>query len=386
MPENAADGRNHFTNTAMDAAIRIGVVALLIGLCFQIVRPFLVPLLWGVIIAVAVHPVFTLLVGWLGGLRRAAAIVLTVLMLALLVAPSVFLSTLLVDNVETLATELREGRLVVPSPPPEVATWPVIGSRLSALWQTASVNLSAALEQLAPQLRVVGGWLLSNAAGVGIGILQFVAAVAIAGVLLPSAERGSRVLHDLAGRLGGEQGAKFVDLAGATVRSVAQGIVGVAVIQSSLAALGLVLAGVPVAGLWAFLCLICAVIQIGLGPVLIPANIYVFSTADGTTATVFLIWSILVGLLDNVLKPILLGRGVDVPMWVIFVGTIGGMLFLGIIGLFVGAVVLALGYRLFFEWLAVSTAVAVEEVVDVPSFPPDFVDDSPIPRDSSRGL
>jgi predicted PurR-regulated permease PerM len=340
-----------FMTNAVDAAIRIGIVALWIAWCFQIVRPFLTPLLWGMIIAVAVHPAYARLVAAVRGREGMAATLLTIAMLLLLVGPSVYLSGLLVENVEAVAGNLRQGKLVVPPPPPSVQTWPLIGEPLANLWMEASENLGAALEQLAPQLKVVGGWLLATAAGVGLAILQFVAAVIIAGVLLARSATGHRLAHDLARRLAGESGSHFVDLAEATVRSVARGIIGVALIQSLLAAVGLILAGVPAAGLWALLCLILAVVQIGVGPIMIPAVIYIFSVGDTLTIVLFTAWSAFVTVIDNILRPLLLGRGVDVPMAVIFVGTIGGMLLSGIIGLFIGAVILALGYKLFLAWL-----------------------------------
>ncbi|HEY5140866.1 MAG TPA: AI-2E family transporter, partial [Methylococcales bacterium] len=147
------------------------------------------------------------------------------------------------------------------------------------------------------------------------------------------------------------KGADFADLAEATIRSVANGILGVALIQSLLAGLGFMVAGVPAAGLWALLCLILSIAQIGTAPILIPVIIYLFYTADTFTAIAFLIWCIPLSLMDNVLKPILLGRGVKTPMAVIFIGAIGGLLSSGVIGLFIGAVILSLGYNLFLLWL-----------------------------------
>jgi predicted PurR-regulated permease PerM len=200
---------------------------------------------------------------------------------------------------------------------------------------------------------VLGKWLLSGAAGAGIGILQFVAAIVIAGVILRHDESGKRISYAIARRLAEEHGAGFIDLARATIRSVSRGILGVALLQSILAGLGFLVAGVPAAGLWAFLCLLLSVIQIGIFPITVPVIIYVFATGDTTTAVIFLIWSIMVGMLDNVLKPLLLGRGVNVPMAVIFVGAIGGFLASGIIGLFIGSVILVLGYEMLLGWLEI---------------------------------
>ncbi len=182
--------------------------------------------------------------------------------------------------------------------------------------------------------------------------MQFVLAILIAGALLANSEAAGRATRAVANRLAGERGLEFASVAEQTVRSVASGILGVALIQALLAGLGFLVAGVPAAGLLTLICLVFGVIQLGVVIVLIPVVIYLFSTADMVTAVGFLIWAILVAPVDNILKPILLGRGVDVPMLIIFVGAIGGFLNAGIIGLFTGAVVLALGYKLFLAWLA----------------------------------
>jgi predicted PurR-regulated permease PerM len=188
---------------------------------------------------------------------------------------------------------------------------------------------------------------------VGLNILQLIVAVILSGVFLAYSEEGYRLFRAIGRRLAGQQGVELVDLAEATMRSVARGVLGVALIQSTAAGIGLVLAGVPLAGLWTVIALILCVVQIGPFLIMAPAVVYVFSTSDTLPAVLFLIWSIFTGLLDNFLKPLLLGRGLDVPMIVIFLGAIGGLLMSGIIGLFVGAVVLALGYKVFNAWLSV---------------------------------
>jgi predicted PurR-regulated permease PerM len=354
MGNHSTSSQNEaFTNNAMEAAIRIGLVVLWAAWCFQIVRPFVIPIVWGLIIAVAVYPFYAQLSTILKHSHRAAAILVTVGMLIILVWPAVLLGGVLVENVQMLIDRLRDGAITIPPPPPGVETWPFIGESLAKIWSLASVNLQAAVEQFEPQLMVIARWLLSVAAGTGLAILQFVVAVIIAGVLLAHSSAGHHLAHNIGRRLAGERGAGFAELAEATVRSVARGVLGVAVIQSLLAGLGFVVAGIPAAVFLGFLCLILGVVQIGIAPIMIPVVIYVFSINDTVTAILFLIWAIFVGLLDNILKPIFLGRGLAVPMVVIFMGAIGGMLWAGIIGLFIGAVVLALGYKLFLAWLDV---------------------------------
>jgi predicted PurR-regulated permease PerM len=342
-----------------------------VGWCFQIVRPFIVPIVWGVIIAVAASPSYVRLLGAFGGRRVAAGVAFTVVALVLLIVPAALLSGTLVDGVHGLVAGMGEGRIRIPPPPQGVGDWPLIGTWVAGLWGEASQNLAAALKTVAPQLKDVGTWLLSAAAGAGLGLVKFMFAIVIAGVLLVHGEAAQRTGYAIAERLAGERGADFAVLAEATVRSVTRGILGVALIQSLLAGLGFLVVGVPAAGLWAVVALLLSVVQIGIFPVVIPILIYVFWTADTVTAVLFLVWSLFVGTLDNILKPIVLGRGVAVPMAVIFIGAIGGFISSGIIGLFVGSVVLVLGYKLFLAWLHERDPTSGEAASDgLPTIPP----------------
>jgi predicted PurR-regulated permease PerM len=347
-PSSSADP---FIGNAVEAALRIGAVALLVVWVFSIVKPFIVPVIWGVIIAIALFPVFNKLRRALGGRGGMAATLLTVLLLVLLIAPTVMLTNALIDNSIQLSERISEGALGIPPPSERVAGWPVIGEPIAEFWTLASNNLETALGEIKPQIVAFSKWLVGAAAGAGFGVLQFIFAIVIAGAMMANSSAGERGTRSVATRLAGAQGAGFNKLAESTIRGVATGILGVAMIQAILAGLGFLVVGVPGAGIWAVLVLILSVIQIGPFLVLLPVIIYVFSTADPTVAVLFTIWSIVVGLLDNVLKPLLMGRGIDAPILVIFIGAIGGFLSMGIIGLFVGAVVLVLGYQLFQAWL-----------------------------------
>lgn len=346
--------RQAFVSNAVESAIRIGALLIIAIWCFDIVRPFVVPVVWGVIIAVASYPMQRALERLTGGRAGLAATVLTLVLLVVLFVPALLLGAVLAENVQVLAEGFEAGTLVIPHPPPRVAEWPLIGEPLSATWSLASTNLTAAAEQLRPQIELLLRWLLGVAAGTGLGLLQMLLAVVISGVLLASAPKGAEFTRRLAQRLAGRRGPEFAELAGATVRGVARGIIGVAFIQATLAGFGMAVAGVPFAGFWALICLLLAVVQVGVAPVMIGAVIYMFSAADALSAALFLIWAVFVSVLDNVLKPLLIGRGLDLPIAIIFVGTIGGMLSSGIVGLFVGPVVLAVAYRLVQAWLAAS--------------------------------
>jgi predicted PurR-regulated permease PerM len=340
-----------FLNLTVEAALRIGLLGALAVWCFDIARPFLVPILWGVIIAVAVFPAYRRLEARLGGRKALAAVLFSLLMLVVLVVPSVMLADSMVKGGQKAAEAFQAGTLQVPPPPENVATWPFIGEQLYHFWQLASENLEEAIRELSPFLRGFGRWLLGFVTGAGLSILQFALAIVIAGALLAHAEAGGRATRAIAQRLSPMHGLGYADTAEKTVRSVASGILGVALLQALLAGIGFLVAGVPAAGLLTVLCLVLGVIQVGIVIVLIPVVIWLFSSADTTTAVAFLVYAILIAPVDNILKPILLGRGVKVPMVIVFIGAIGGFISTGIIGLFVGAVVFCLGYGLLIAWL-----------------------------------
>jgi predicted PurR-regulated permease PerM len=340
-----------FVARALEVTINVGLVVLLLYWCFKIGQPFIQMIVWGIIIAVAIHPGYNRLKSALGGRGRLSASLITLLAVIILLVPTYMLSGSLIQTAKAYSAHLNAGTLSVPPPSESVRSWPVIGEPLYEFWSLAAQNLGAALSKITPQLKKYGMPLLSAAAGAGVGILKFVVSIIIAGILLANDAGGGRVARAIATRLTGERGTETVELAVATVRSVTLGILGVALIQALMASLGFLLAGVPGAGFWALLVLILAVVQLPTILVLGPIIVYVFSTSSTIIAVVFAIWSILVGISDAFLKPLLIGRGVDVPMLVIFIGAIGGFMTSGIIGLFVGAIIFSLGYKLFLIWL-----------------------------------
>ena len=351
---------------AIESAIRIALIFLLVLWCFNIVRPFLLLTLWGAILAVAVYPLFEKLQAALGGREKLSATLMTVIALAMLVTPTVMLSESAIENSQNLATAMREGTLHIPPPSAGVKDWPLIGDELYRVWSQASTNLSALLGNYTEQLKGVAKWVLGAAAGAGATVLKFIVSIIIAGVFLVYARSGQAAVQKISLRLMGDPlGQQFSGMAGATIRSVAQGVLGVAIIQSVLAGLGMLLAGVPYAGIWSMLVLFLAIIQLPTILVLGPIIVYVFSASTTGPAIAFMVWSLLVGVSDSFLKPMLLGRGLDTPMLVILLGAIGGMILSGIIGLFVGAVVLAVGYELFMLWLNEG----VEHSADAPGQP-----------------
>ena len=340
-----------YLQLSMEAAIRIGLLALLFIWSINIVRPFIEPVLWGVIIAVAVLPLHTKIAKVLGGRPKWAATLMTLVALAALIIPTIQFFGEVVDEGRALAAGLEQGTLKVPPAPDKVRDWPVIGEPLADVWTEASNDLQGTLQKYQSQVASIGSRLAGAMGGLAMTVLQFVISFIIAGVFLVSASSSKEAADKIATRLAGEQGAAFVRLSELTIRSVAQGVLGIAVIQALLSGIGLALAGVPAAGLWALIVLFFAIIQLPPLFVLGPAMVYVFGHASTTTAVIFMIYGIIVSSSDAVLKPLLLGRGVDVPMLVILLGAIGGMMMSGIIGLFLGAVVLSLFYQLTMAWL-----------------------------------
>ncbi|MBW2232379.1 MAG: AI-2E family transporter [Deltaproteobacteria bacterium] len=340
-----------FLRRALESSIRIGLVLVLVVWCFLIARPFLSPIVWGVILAIAIQPIYAALCRVMGGQRPLAAAILVVGALLVLIVPSVLLTANLVESTTQLAEKMKAGTLEIPLPPASVADWPIVGDRFHTYWAEASRNLDATLDSLHPQLMAVGHWVLETGASGGLGLVVFALSIVLAGVLLASGESAADTARRVAERLVPERGAELIALARDTVQSVTRGILGTALIQSFLAGLGMLAAGVPAFGLWTLLVLLLGVVQLPTLLVLVPIIVWVFASSSTGVAILFAIWTTTVGLSDNVLKPLLLGRGSDVPTVVIFIGAIGGFMRAGIIGLFVGSVVLAVGHSLFKWWL-----------------------------------
>jgi len=340
---------------AVEVSLNVGLVFLLAIVCFLILRPFIPLITWGIIIAVACHPVFRRLQRFSGLREGLVALLCTLFLLATLVVPAVFLAKGLVRSIESLAAQLKGGAAIVPAPPPAIDKWPIIGAPLQKIWGLAHADLGQALSRFSPQIKSVLPGVVSASADIGAAVLQFFFAIVIAGVLLANAKAAYKVTQSMFNRVFADKGPELQQLVGATIRSVTFGILGVALIQSVLAAAGFFVVGLPGGSFWSAIFLAAAVLQVG-AVVLIPAVIYVFATAATTKAVIFLIWCIIVALIDNVLKPLLLGRGVAVPVAVVFLGAIGGFIAMGIIGLFVGAIVLSVGYKLSIAWLQATGA------------------------------
>jgi predicted PurR-regulated permease PerM len=341
-------------STLIERVIELAVVAAFVVWCFRIAKPFLVPVLWGIIIAVALYPVFTRLRSLVRGRSGLAATIFVVVSLALVIGPTYYVG----DSLLATGVEFRE-RLegtkqpYIPPPKEEVRGWPLVGPRVYAGWKFASEDTQGAMRRWDKQIKGIASGIVKLASSVGGAVLQSLLAIVIAGIFLGTADRGKRTALAIGERLAGDVGHKAVVDAAATIGSVAKGVLGVALVQGTLAAIGLFVMKVPAWGLWTVGVMILAIVQVPPLLILGPICAWVFSVTDGNTGPiVFTIYCVFVNISDGLLKPIFLGRGVEIPMPVILIGAIGGMISMGIIGLFLGAVVLAIGYNLFRVWLA----------------------------------
>ena len=350
--DKSAPEREAFTVLIVELAIRLGALALLVYLAISLVAPFASIAMWSVVIAVAIYPGYARLTRWLGGRRRLAAVLMTFLCLVLVIGPVTWLGLNLIDSLRTVSEQLEISTLTVPPPWESVKDWPVVGQPLYQFWDLAAHNLREALAQIAPQLKPVGSKLISVAADTGTGMLKFFVSIIVAGFLLPPGPALAQGCKKFAHQLASDRGEAFVDLAGATIRTVSRGVIGVSVLQAFLAALGLMAAGVPGASLLTSGVLILGIIQIGPTIILLPVVIWSWFTMEPVSALLFSAYMIPVNLIDNVLRPVLMGRGLKTPMVVILIGVLGGTIAYGITGLFLGPIVLAVIWELLPAWIA----------------------------------
>jgi len=346
----AREEDHRVVQTSTEVAIRLGLLAVLIVLCYTIMKPFAVPVVWGVILAVAIRPLYERLARRMGGRRKTAATVVVLIALAVLIVPAWFFLGSITEELMEVAGRFTSGDVTVPEPPEGVREWPLIGEAVAEHWAAAAGDVPAFLGRHGSALAKVGAWILGWAASLGLGVLGFAFSIVIAGALLATAEGGTRTAATTGRRLAGEKGVELVRVSAATIRSVAIGVVGVAVVQAFLATAGFVVAGVPAAGVWGLVVLILAIVQLPTFLVTVPMIFYVYTESSTTGAILFAIWAVFVGISDNILRPLLLARGVEVPMLVILIGALGGLATMGILGLFVGAVVLAVGHQVWVAW------------------------------------
>lgn len=344
-------GEDKAVQRAIEITIKIGVLLIISNACYDIIRPFITPIIWAAIIAVAVKPISDWFEETLSLGRKLAVILITSIMLALLIALGVITASKMTTTVQGIADKLEQGNLHISDPNQKVKEWPIIGVRVYQSWTEATDNFEEYLQKHRKTVRKVAGFALEKASGAGKTIFILTFSIILSGVFLGYFDNCRTFLIRFSKRLMGEKGEKFVSLAGVTIRNVTRGILGVAILQALLAGAGFHVVGLPAAPLLALVVMVMSIIRLNPIILLVALAIYVFSYASPFVAIIYLLWSIVVGLLDNLLTPMIMGQGAQVPTMVIFLGAIGGFLAMGFAGLFVGAVILAMGYELFLLWL-----------------------------------
>lgn len=359
--KNIQQTDHFYRRRAVKIALTLGFLALLISLSFGILKPFLPILLWGIVFAVGIYPLHRRLMHLFGKRSKISAILIVVFSLAVIGVPIAMFTSSTVESIKKTAAAIESETLDIPPPNEKIKNWPLVGESIYSFWDGATENLEATFVKYTPQIKEFAPKLTKAVTGMVGGLVQFILAIIIAGFLLTVAEPGREVADKVFRAFAGPKGAVLTPLSIDTIRSVVNGVIGIAVIQTLFISLGFFLIQLPAAGILAIVLLIVAIVQLPPMLVTIPVILYVFSYAETTPAIIFAIWTFLWGISDNILKPLLLGKGVDVPMLVILMGAIGGMLMGGPVGLFVGSVVLALTYKIF-----MSTIEQTEKELDDP--------------------
>jgi len=331
--------------------LHLGLVFLILGFCFNLLSPFVTPLLWAIIFAIILYPLYDGFQKKIKGKKSLAATIIVLCILGIVILPSVSFFGNVTSSIMEIKSGIDEGTLVISKPGQTIKDWPIIGEKVYALLDSASTNLEKTLIDHKDQIKDIAAKVVGSIVSSIVTILQIVLSVIIAGVLMASTSAQNLATNFIM-RIAGNKGDEFIEIIISTVRQVVKGVIGVAIIQTMIQAVGLFLCGVPFPGLLTLLCLILSIIQIG--PIIVNIGViaYLFSTGDSSTAAIFwTVYLLLSGLSDNVLKPLLLGKGAMVPMLVIFIGVIGGFMMSGFVGLFVGPIVFSIGYKLFEAWM-----------------------------------
>jgi predicted PurR-regulated permease PerM len=338
----------------LDVLIRAGLVLAMAMLCYQVLSPFLTLMVWALILAVTLYPLHQSLANKIGGRQGLAATLLVIVGILLILAPTAMLMSSLGDSVHQLVNDVQNNSLKIPPARPGVAEWPIVGKKLHNVWSKAHADLPALVQNLQPKIGQLAKAALGFVSSIAGGLLQFLASFIIAGIIMAFGQPGDRGSLAIFERIvGNTRGNEFARLSTATIRAVAQGVIGVAFIQAIIVGLALLLAGIPWSGALAVIVLVLGIAQVPALLVTLPAIIYIWSSGDysNVAAIVYTAVLFLSGMADNVLKPLMLGRGVDAPMPIILLGALGGMATAGILGMFVGATLLALGYQIFMGWV-----------------------------------
>ncbi|HCT4439950.1 TPA: AI-2E family transporter [Klebsiella aerogenes] len=338
----------------LDMFIKFGLILALASFCFTVFSPFLNMMLWALILAVTLYPLHQHIARRIGGRQGLASTILVLFGLLIIVIPTIFMMTSLGESAGSLIDKVSGSDLTLPPPSANVASIPLVGGKLYAFWLKASADLPAVLSSYHAQIGEAAKLVLGVLASMGGGLLGFVLSFIVAGAIMTWGAAGANSAKRIAIRITDEnKGLALSRLCTGTIRAVAQGVIGVALIQALLTGIIIALAGIPAAGIFFVLALVLGIAQIPVILVTAPAIAIMWMTGDHGTAVnvVFTVLLIVAGMVDNVLKPLMLGRGVDAPMPIVLLGALGGMATDGILGMFIGATLLSIGYLIFMNWV-----------------------------------
>ena len=350
-----AEFEKRVSSRLLDVLIRAGLIAVLAGLCYVVFAPFLTLMAWALILAVTLYPLHRAFARAIGGRQGLAATIVVLAGVLLIITPTALLMNSFGGSIHDFVGAVQNNTLQVRAPRESIRDWPFVGKKIYDFWSRAHTDLPGLVESMQPKIGELARKALSIVASIGLGMLQFLASFIVAGILMAYGEAGTRGSRAIFERIVGTgKGETFAKLSTATIRAVAQGVIGIAFIQALLVGLALLFAQIPWAGVLAAITLVLSVAQVPALIVILPAIGYIWSSGSYShgAAIAYSIILLLSGMADNVLKPLMLGRGVDAPMPVILLGALGGMATGGILGMFVGATLLALGYQIFMGWVA----------------------------------
>jgi predicted PurR-regulated permease PerM len=364
-PDHALDHRDSQPASSariFEMAIRLSVLGLLIYLCFTLISPFLTIAIWSAVIAVALYPLYCRIVEFLNGRRKIAAVLLTIVTFLVVLGPATWLALGLLDGAKTLYARVEATEASLPRPSEAVKEWPVIGEQIYQAWNLAADNLRSTLEFIAPQLKQVASGLMHVVASAGIAALTFFAAIAVAGFLYAPAPAIGATMKSIARKLDTERGEEFIHLSAESIRAVSRGVVGISAVQAFFAGIGLIVAGIPGATLIMSAVLILGIIQVGPSVILVPLVVWSWWQMDTMHALLFTAYMVPVSLMDNVLRPLVMGRGLRTPTLIVLIGVIGGTIAYGITGLFLGPIILAVIWELLKAWTRDTAGLKADEL------------------------
>src|SRR2546425_10233167 len=350
-----ADFERRVSSRLLDVLVRAGLIAVLAALCYVVFAPFLTLMVWALVLAVALYPLDRALARRIGGKQGLAATIVVIAGVLLVIIPTALLMNSFGSSIHDVVSAVQHNTLQIPAPREGIRDWPIVGKRVYDSWSKAHTDLPGLVQSMQPKIGELARTALSIVADIGLAVLQFLASFIVAGIVMAHGEAGARGSRAIFERIiGGGRGESFARLSTATIRAVAQGVIGIAFVQALLVGLALLVAHVPWAGVLAAVTLVLSVAQVPALIVILPAIGYIWSSGNygNGAAVAHTVILLLAGMADNVLKPLMLGRGVDAPMPVVLLGALGGMATGGILGMFVGATLLALGYQIFMSWVA----------------------------------